>query len=123
MLLAASLHETFNILSSYRERMADWTGVLRAWKKEKKEKKTMVDNLMDNLADNKDVNKDLLRRANRIYDEISAIFLGLDRITQSDEKFNSWRDMTPAHLEKLIEEFDQRVNAFGRVSYEGFGID
>ena len=118
VLLAAALHSTWNILGGYRERMAEWTGLVRRWTKGAD--KQVLDNLMDNLADNKEVNNALLKRANATYDEISAFFPALDRITMDDKTFDAWRNETPKRLEKLIEKSDQRVDAMGRVSHEGF---
>ena len=57
---------------------------------------------MGNLTDNKDVNNTLMRKANAIYDEISAISPTLDRITLDDDKFNAWRNMTPDNLRNRI---------------------
>ena len=115
VLLAAALHSTWNVLQTYGERMADWTGVIRSWTKERKTEH--LDNLLGNLTDNSEVNKTLRRKINAIYDEVAAMFPALDRITLDDEAFNAWREMTPQHLEKLIEKDDQRVNGMGKVHY------
>ena len=52
-----------------------------------------------------------------------AIFPALDRITLNNNQFNAWRNIIPEYLEKLIEKFNQRVNASGRISNKNFSFN
>ena len=94
--------------------------MVRRWQKGADE--PGLDNLILNLADNKEITNSLSKKTNAIYDEISAVFPSLDRITAGDDKFNAWRNAVPKNLEKLIEREDQRVTGTGRVSDEGYEL-